>query len=218
MDKPIAIIMPVHNSGKWLDIALKHLYASTDYPFILYLIESESTDGTAECCDSWAEFKSNIRVFHTKKEGLVKAFNFGIKQAGDLDVYLTQDDVIHNKIYRADWLEYMHEISKEFGVVVTKGGGGISGPDYIDGLMWFGTWSVLITRETINKVGLLDEEFGPGDDIDYTYRCYKEGVKIGGIDVWFEHHRLSEHFCDSEEKRQQMAIKFRKKWKLGEFK
>jgi GT2 family glycosyltransferase len=219
MDKPIAIIIPIHNSGvKYINLALQHLYASTEYPFELYLIESESNDGSAEFCDAWANEHKNTKTFHIPKRGLANAVNYGITHSGDLDVYLTQPDVIHRKLYMFDWLRFMAVNSKEYGVLPTINAGGISGPECLDGLNWFGTWSVFITRETINKVGLFDEQFSPCDDVDYSYRCMKEGIKMASAPFWVEHHRLTPHIGDDPKIQEEMAIKFRKKWKLGEFK
>lgn len=218
MVNPIAIIMPIHNANpKWIEIGLKALYESTDYPFILHLIESESTDGSAEFCDKWAENHINCRVFHTPKKGLANAVNYGLTHSGDMDCYLTQPDVIHRRLYAYDWLKYLADETKNFGAIVTLGAGGISGPSYIDGLRWFGTWSVLLTRETINKVGLLDEQFSPGDDIDYTFRCYKNEIRIGEAPFWVEHHRLTPHIGDDSKLQGDMSKLFRKKWKLQEY-
>jgi glycosyltransferase involved in cell wall biosynthesis len=222
MDKPVAIIMPVHNSGRFLQIALDCIINRTRHPYKIILIESESTDGTAEICDSYANDYENIDCFHTRKEGLVKAINYGILMAKDMDVYLTQDDVLHPRLFERDWLNEMVKISKmkDCGAVVSINAGGISGPEYLDGLPWFGTWSVYIPRSTINKIGLLDENFSPGcgDDIDYTYRVFNAGLKVYQANFWVDHHRKSEHFGDNEQLIKEHAKYFRQKYKLGEFK
>jgi len=222
MDKPVAIIMPVHNSGRFLQIALDCIINRTRHPYKIILIESESTDGTAEICDSYANDYENIDCFHTRKEGLVKAINYGILMAKDMDVYLTQDDVLHPRLFERDWLNEMVKISKmkDCGAVVSINAGGISGQEYLDGLPWFGTWSVYIPRSTINKIGLLDENFSPGcgDDIDYTYRVFNAGLKVYQANFWVDHHRKSEHFGDNEQLIKEHAKYFRQKYKLGEFK
>jgi GT2 family glycosyltransferase len=222
IEKPVAIILPCHNSGKYIQIAIDALINRTQYPFKLILIESESTDGTAEVCDFYADTNKDIIVYHTKKEGLVKAINYGIQMAEDLDVYLMQDDIIVPRLFERDWLAELVKASKEkdCGIVVTLNAGGISGPDYINGLFWAGTWSTFIPRSTINKIGLFDENFSPGcgDDIDYSYRIYKDGLRLYMTDFWVEHHRKTEHFNQSEELKKEHAKLFRKKWKLGEFK
>ena len=161
--KPVAIILTCYNSGEHLRHAIDSIINNTDYPFKLILVESESTDGTNEVCDRYAKYFKNINVIHTKKEGITKATNVGIRAAGDLDVYLTQDDVILPNLYKRDWLTILVEASKmkvkkrKIGAVTTIQAGGISGPTFKDGLKWVGTWSLFLPRKTINKIKYYEE-------------------------------------------------------------
>jgi len=193
--------MPVYNSGVHLKPAIDSILKNTKYPFKLILVESESTDGTDKLCDQYSVL-DNVEVYHTKKEGITKAINYGIKKAGNLDVYLTQDDVIIPKLYKRDWLSILVKLSKikDCGAVTTIVAGGVSGPSYIDGFLWAGTWSLFIPRKTIKRIGLFDENFspGPGDDIDYSYRIKKD-KKIYIANFWVDHHRKTENFNDNLE-------------------
>ena len=217
----IAIVMCTHNGGEHIKHALKSIVDNTKYPYKLIIIESESTDGTDELVDIWAKQYQQVEVHHTKKEGLIKAMNFGIRRAGELDVYITQDDVIIPKLYKRDWLDILVQSSKidKCGIVTTIEGGGISGPDYIDGFRWVGTWSLFIPYLTRNKIGVFDEEFNPGcgDDIDYTYRVIQAGLNVLEAPFWVDHHRTGEHYNEDEQMKQDHALYFRKKHKLGEF-
>jgi glycosyltransferase involved in cell wall biosynthesis len=219
--KPVSIILPCYNSGRHLKYAIESILNNTSYPFELILIESESTDGTDKVCDKYAKEWANVKVYHTKKEGFVKAMNFGIKMAGENDVYLTQDDVILPKLYERDWLEILVKGSKneKCGIVSTFFAGGRSGNDYIDGLNWVGTWSCFIPRSTINQIGYFDENFNPGcgDDIDYSYRIFLAGLRIYIVDFWVDHHRQTEHFQDNEKLMKEHAEYFRKKYGLSEY-
>ena len=165
--------------------------------------------------------RSHSKFYHIPKKGLPNAINFGIEKARDLDVYITQDDVIHNGLFGRDWLAEMYNIAKyheKVGIVTSVGGGGISGPDYVDGMKWVGTWSLYLPRRTINKIGTFDEKMGPGDDIDYSYRCQKKDLQILIVDYWVQHHRLTDHGnVDSEKAKKQMSEYFKNKYK-GELK
>ena len=187
------------------------------------MVESESTDGTNLVCDNYAKKYDRIQVIHTKKEGITKATNTGIRAAGDLDVYLTQDDVILPDLYRRDWLDILVRVAefkkkdKDFGVITTINGGGISGPTYVDKMQWVGTWSLFLQRKTINKIGLFDEGFGvgPGDDIDYSYRLSQAGLKIIVVNFWVDHHRMTENFNDKlSDVYKRNSKYFKKKWGL----
>ncbi len=214
MKPKVAVILPVSDSMPHLEIMIKALYGSTKFPFKLIIIESESTDGTYEFVDNLQTKYDNIEVHHVPKEGLVKAINYGISQT-ELDVYLTQDDVIHFPLYGRDWLLEMHNLSKkkDMGIVTSLGGYGISDSSYVDGMKWAGTWNTYIPRKTIKKIGLLDENMGPGDDIEYSYRIGLNGLKGGIINYWIQHHRLTEHGdVDSKKKQKKMSEYFKKKY------
>ncbi len=167
--KPVAIILPCHNSGVHLKYAIESILLHTQYPFKLILVESESTDGTAEQCDKYLEMYNladkdkltckGVEVYHTKKEGITKAINFGIDKAGDADVYLTQDDVILPNLYGRDWLTELVRGSKlpDCGIVTTLYAGGVCGQLYVDKFEWVGTWSMFIPRNTINKLMFYEE-------------------------------------------------------------
>ena len=224
MNEPkVAIILPVYNVIEHIKEMINSLYESTDFPFKLIIIDGFSNDETYEWLKDYKQFNQvkNIELYQIPKKGLVNAINFGIKKAGELDVYLTQADVIHYKKYEADWLAEMYEISKQKGVGMVTGldGWGISGPTCINGFKWIGTWNVYIPRSTIDKVGLFDEQFKGMDDIDFSYRVAKVGFKNIVINYWVHHHQLTDRTDGHGSKNlKKMGILFRKKWKVGEFK
>ena len=217
--RKVAIIIPTSNNLKQLETAVSSFMNSTDYEdYRFIIIESESTDGTKEYCD-YMQKKLGIekfRVYHTKKEGSIKACNFGINQTNaNEDVLLTQDDMLFFKLYKRDWLVEMIRTSQleGAGAVTILNGGGRSGPDYLEGLTWAGTWCLYLPRKTIEKVGLFDEQFKIGEDIDYSYRIYQSGLNIVHINVWFDHHMFREtsHQPQDEELKKKNAQLFRRK-------
>ena len=215
--------MPVMNSGIHLKPAIDSLLRTTKEPFKLILVESESKDGTAELCDQYAQNNWNIEVIHTKREGITKAINKGIQKADSTsDILLTQDDVIWPQLYNRDWLLEMKmwAIKEEVGMVIPINGGGISGPTYLNGFKFAGTWALYITRNLINKIGLLDENFspGPGDDICFSYRAWIAGFKVATANFWVDHHRQTENFNDHiEDVKEKNATYFRKKYQLDNY-
>ncbi len=197
LPRKIAIVMITRNSAEHIKAAISSLILRTRHPYKLIIIESESTDDTAKICDQYAFQNPHIEVYHTKKEGPLKAINFGLKVAAPYDVFLTHDDVIFPYLYRRDWLtEFVASAYLENGGGSTSiNGYGISGPDYVDKFHWIGTWSWYIRRSTIDKIGYFDEKFGlgMGDDIDYSYRIRKAGLKVYIANVFLEHHRMTEN-------------------------
>lgn len=220
----VTFVLTACNSMPHIRATIESLYKSTSYPFKLIIVESESTDGTKEYVDSLI---GDIKVIHTKREGTIKAINTGIKEADkDSHIFLCHDDIIFFSWYMRDWLVYFMNIIKDdsIGIVIPVNGGGISGEDYIYGFSWAGTWSTLIRKEAVNKLGrekFLDENFGKGygDDIDMTYRVVKEGYNVAKYPIWIDHHRLTEHKNNDdiniEEYKKRNSKYFKEKHKLG---
>lgn len=215
----VAVILPTYNVALCIKDMLNALYKSTNFPFKLIIVDGFSTDRTKESIVEFVRENNinNVEIYQIPKKGLVNAINFGIQKAEDLDVYLTQVDVIHYKMYKKDWLQYMYECAQEekVGAVTGLGGWGISGDSFIDGLKWFGTWNSYIKRDTINKIGLFDEQFSGGDDIDYSYRIQQAGLNVVVCDYWVHHHQLTDrNDTHSGEHIIEMGKLFRKKWGL----
>jgi len=153
-----------------------------------------------------------------------------------LDVYLTQADVIHFKLFKRDWLEEMYNMAhgidiewleemytntakENVGMICGLTSWGTSGKDCIEGFRWFGTWNTYIPRKVIDKTGLFDEQFSGMDDIDYTYRVIKDGFKNIVMNYWVQHHQLTDrNDTHSENHLKEMGRLFRIKHKVGEFK
>jgi len=199
MDKhKVAIILPVCNVMPHIKPMIEALYESTKFPFKLIIVDGFSTDGTEEYCQALANadvmVDRNIEFHQIERKGLPNAINYGIEKAGKLDVYLTQADVIHFKLFGRDWLQDMYDTAKHnknAGLIIGIGGGGISGPSFLDNFRWAGTWNTYIPRSAINKIGLFDEQFTNGDDIDYSYRVYLAGLDFLSIKYWVQHHELT---------------------------
>jgi len=220
MNEKVAIIIPVRNSGEFLQLTIESIIKTFNYQYKILLIDSESTDGTTEYCKRMSEL-DYIEYFPFPKGSVTKAINYGIKQAGDLDVLLTQDDVIFHKFLRRDLLSELNHAAKKdnCGIVTVYNGIGVSGDTYVKGFRWVGTWCMYIPRKTINKIGLFDENFSPGDgdDIDYSYNIYKNSLDIYINDLFVEHHRkfdINAHEHESQEIKKRNSEYFKRKWKI----
>ena len=211
----VAIILPVYNCLEHLPTMIKTLYESTQFPFKLIVVDGFSDDGTYEYCKNLK--KDNIELYQIPKKGLVNAINFGIKKAGKLDIYLTQSDVIHYKLYKLDWLKIMYNIAQKenVGIVIGRSGGGQTNNEFISGFAWAGTWATYIPRKTFDKIGLFDEQFYGADDVDFSYRVYKAKLKLAMIDYWVHHHQQTErNDTHKSEHLKKMYKLLRAKWQI----
>ena len=227
MNNKVTICILTCNSMPHIVSTINSILENTHYPNYEILInDSESTDGTKKYLSLLEKLYQHIKVIHTKKEGFIKALNTNIKEVKEGDILLTHDDVLFPKLYMKCWLIEMIKMSNlpNAGIITSMNGGGVSGSDYINGFPWVGTWCLFLLRETLNKVGLFDENFGIGfgDDIDFTYRVIKGGLNIYRANFAVDHHRMTEHVNEistefEETTKKRNAEYFRKKHKLGEF-
>ena len=230
MNKLIAGI-PVYNDLKNFKEAINSFMKSTISYDYIYIIESQSTDGTAEYCDKLhKKYPDKIFILKTPKLGPLHAYNEIFKQAKKekADLFLFQSDVTFPKCHNRDWLKEMQDVSKleECGIVTCYGGGGQSGPDFIDSFYWVGAWTTCIPYKTIKKIGGYDMNIpmGYGVDIDYSYAINQAGLKVYVINYWVDHHpdyrknHQHEKVDNFKEIIDSAFIYMRKKWRLGEFK
>lgn len=223
--------IPVYNNLEGLKYAFYTFLNSTMVRDKIILLESESTDGSAEFCDELAKFYTFVEVIHTKKEGPLLAYNrlFQIAKERKEDLFLTQTDVIFPRKFNCDWLVEMKRIATEredCGMVTCYGGGGQSGPDFITGFYWVGAWCTYIPYRTIEKLGGYDMKIplGIGCDIAYTYDIQQIGLQVYVIDYWVNHTpnyetgHEHEHRDDIQQQYKNAYIYLRKKYKIGEFK
>ncbi|MFO7161011.1 MAG: glycosyltransferase [[Clostridium] cellulosi] len=89
----VSIIMPVYNSKKYLEQAVKSVTAQTFTDFELILVDDGSTDDSGTLCDKFAEQDSRIRVIHKENGGICSARNAGLDAAsGDYIGFIDNDD------------------------------------------------------------------------------------------------------------------------------
>lgn len=212
----IVIIIPTHNNLpgliRTLD-SIKRNILFTDYRIIV--VESNCTDGTAEMLDYLQEPTGRITVIHANTENSIKAVNLGINSTKDEDIYITHDDVIIPEEINSSFLKDMQTMSiyKNIGIIGTVDSVKRSGADYLDGLIWIGTWSLFIPRRTIKEIGILDENMKIGEDIDYAYRVQKEGMIAWQFPTFVTHTqmRVTPHQDQSEDIKKEAAKYFREK-------
>lgn len=96
----ISVIIPVYNTGDYLQKCIESITAQTYKLLEILLIDDGSAEYTAELCDNLAAKDNRIRVYHKENEGVSIARNYGIKKAtGDYICFVDSDDWIDNCMY-----------------------------------------------------------------------------------------------------------------------
>ena len=109
MEELISVIVPIHNSEKYLSVCIESIIAQTYRNLQIVLVDDCSDDASGKICDDFAGKDERIHVIHRETkggEGGAKARNTGIDYAsGELLYFIDSDDYIDN-----DMLAQMYAI------------------------------------------------------------------------------------------------------------
>ena len=186
----VSVIVPVYNAERTLEDCIDSLL-ELDYPKDnreLILVDNASTDGTAEILRQSA---GESRILFEGRKGSAAARNRGLVNARGDVVAFTDSDCVVDK----DWLRKIvvplqddrvgivggRILAKrpcnkieEFGEAIHDHDKAINEykPPYVITMNWASRRSVL------NEVGLFDERFIRGQDVDLSWRIFQKGYKI----------------------------------------
>ena len=228
------IIIPVWNRIYDIRACLKSILINTNCDFRLIIVDDNSSIDTASYLSSFADkHKKRTMLLKNKKNvGYVKSVNLGVKATSSSYVcFLNSDTVVGEK-----WLTNMilaAEYSKRIGIVnpnsnnfgLKEKGLTVSemakvcskGPSIIAEQAAASGFCMLIKREVINKIGLLDECFGVGffEDADYSFRAKEAGYMcVRALRAYVNHrqHASFNEYGDWENHFEQSREIFEKKW------
>lgn len=192
---------------------------TTPATFEIIVVDNNSTDGTVR----WLESQKDLTVvFNKENHGFPKGCNQGMKLASGDDVLLLNNDTI----VTANWLDNLKKClysSPDIGAVgpVTNNCSYYQtiSVDYksVDEMHEFAKkhnssnhflWEerlkligfcLLVKKDVIKQIGLLDEVFSPGnfEDDDYCVRMRRAGYRLFLCKDTFIHHFGSVSFADN---------------------
>jgi len=231
--KKTAIVILTYNKLDYTKACIDSIREYTSPgTYRLIVVDNLSTDGTR---DWLAEQTDILTIFNEENVGFPKGCNQGIELAMNEDVLLLNNDILATE----NWLQLMQEClysDPKIGAV-----GPISNSAYGDQdievsyanltEMWHfaneynrftpSDWEqklkligfcMLIRKEVIDEVGMLDEIFTPGmcEDSDYSFRVIQAGYKLVLCHNVFIHHFGSTSFGEMPEMRKALWEKNRK--------
>ncbi len=96
MDEPlVSIIVPVYNSGVFLDYAVESIINQTYVNLEVLLVDDGSTDESGSICDTYALRDGRIQSYHITNHGVSYARNYGLEHAhGEYVQFVDADDKI----------------------------------------------------------------------------------------------------------------------------
>ena len=114
-----SIIIPIHNSEKYLKQCIDSILAQTCSDFEVILVNDGSKDGSPQICDQYCVEDTRFHVLHRKKSGgAAAARNTGTSMAsGEYIIYIDSDDYIEDAMFLADMRE---QAEKGYDVICYK--------------------------------------------------------------------------------------------------
>jgi len=230
------IIIPMWNQLQLTRECIEHIVKNTHYPYRLIVIDNGSERETQDYLKGLSS-DNKLKLTLIRNElnlGYIKAVNQGL-QISDADyVCLLNNDVLVGE----GWLSEMIKVAnsnEKIGIVnpesdevsygsveellryKSKSLNSYQGK-FIEVMAGMG-FCMLIKREVISKIGLLDEIFGLGgwDDIDYSKRAWQAGYKCVKAKRAYAIHRVHSSFSRLGKKRKrqigrQTRSLFWRKW------
>src|SRR5579862_3680719 len=91
MDGLVSVVIPAHNSGRYIAPALDSILAQKHRPIEILVVDDGSTDATAQTVRGYAP---EVRVIEQRQRGHPAARNAGIRMAaGEFLAFLDHDDL-----------------------------------------------------------------------------------------------------------------------------
>lgn len=183
----LSVIIPAFNAARFLRRAIDSVLLQGDVVDEIWLVDNNSTDGTAAVCKAYQNrFARKIRVLSAKKQGASFARNLGLQAAGGTWIQFldADDELLPGKIERqlalvsteVDWVmgtgirvspkgeeELLQLASDPWQGIVYNGGVG-------------DTNSNLFRRSTLLAIGGQREDLVNGMDMDMYARLLMSGA------------------------------------------
>ena len=215
-----SIVIVTYNEIDFTRQCLDSIRLLTDEPYEIIVVDNGSTDGTVE----YLRAMTDVRLIENdSNRGFPAAANQGMSVAAGKQLLLLNNDVVVTTGWLGRMLRALRGGDASIGLVGPHSNF-VSGPQQIevgddniaelDGFAWdFGKaqngvmvevsrlvgFCLLIKRELIDAIGLLDEQFGIGcfEDDDYCSRAIAAGFRAVIAGDSFMHHFGSRTFLGS---------------------
>lgn len=190
----VSMVIPVYADPDGLRTTLESAVHQNYESFEIIVSLTPSSGETREVADRYAsKYPRLIHIVEIQEKGRAKARNAGISRAdGDIIAFIDADiriepewleaAVSDMEAKKADYLacNIIISSSEENCGFVEKYDRSLSLPvkHYIDNYDFAPTAALLLTRDIIDAIGLLDPELTSGEDREFGNRAYNQGYKL----------------------------------------
>lgn len=231
------------NNLECIKLCIDSIRKFTTNPIEIIVIDNGSKDGTVQ----WLSDQNDIlKIYNNDNLGFPKGCNQGIELASGDNIMLLNNDVIVtpnwlNNLLKAlysdvnigavgavsNYCSYHQAVQANYNnideIYSFADKYNTSNEDMWEARIRLIAFCMLIKREIIDKIGLLDERFTPGnyEDDDYSYRILSAGYKLLLCKDTFVHHFGHVSFRDNQQSYldllKENEKKFEEKWGFNSF-
>jgi glycosyltransferase involved in cell wall biosynthesis len=203
MESTISVILPVYNAAIYLEETLASIFSQTVQPFEVIAINDGSSDNSL---DILKKFSSKVRIVSRENLGPSVTLNEGIRLSkGRLIAFLDADDLwVSDKLkLQLDFLAFHPEKEACFGMLrqfispelPDEIKNTISCPSEMQkGILKI---TLMVRRETFDRVGWFDESLKRGDFIDWFSRAEEAGLNYTVLPELVAYRRLHRNSMSS---------------------
>lgn len=179
----VSVIMPVYNSGEYLQTAVDSILSQSLKEIELILVDDGSIDGSSEKCDEYAKNDSRVVVIHQKNGGICNARNAALKIAkGE---YIGFSD--HDDEYVPGFLKHAYKEAKVYNADLVK----VAKKEYIyRGNTLIRTKQSCLPHQVYHKEDIRKEYFHlvDADEMDCVWDALIKKQLLYENDIWFNEH------------------------------
>lgn len=193
------IIIPVWNQHEMTRECVDSIRSNSGYPFRLIMVDNGSDDVTAGYLKRLEPIGAVI-IRNYRNLGFAKAVNQGLAASDAPYVCIMNNDTIAAEGWLREMVGVM-ESHPDIGVLNPSSNtlGQSSGGEKSGGVQEMSTcrgFCMLLRREVIGKVGLLDESFDIGffEETDYCKRAASKGYVMARAKAAYVYHKESQSF------------------------
>lgn len=218
-----SIIILTYNKLEYTKLCIESIRKYTSkYSYELIVVDNNSTDDTVK----WLKQQKDIKaIYNSENQGFPKGCNQGIEIAAGDNILLLNNDTVVTYNWLENLVNCLHS-SADIGAVgaITNNCSyyqaisvnyksleemqkfakqlNVANPNQWEERLKLIGFCMLIKREVVDKIGLLDERFTPGnyEDDDYSLRIRKSGYRLMLCRDVFIHHFGSVSFGENRER------------------
>lgn len=186
MSADLSVIMPLYNCEPWVEEAVRSVLENADGLLELIVVDDGSTDASAAIV---AAMDGPVRLIRQDNAGPAAARNAGLDAArGELIGFLDADDIWTGG--SPDPRRLQLEAGRDCAIGRAQIFTGDPPRDFSEPLFTVLLCTLLMRRETVDRVGRFDDARVPAEDVDWVMRLRESGAQLGRVDDVVARYRL----------------------------